>query len=327
MISFGMSHRAFTPEQDQMLAHEFLAGATHRELARKYGGTNVSVRNAVLRAGVTGEVKREALKSPLIDRDPEAMADALRLYRDGWSVKKLAQKYRCRDAVVSEVLAEGGAELHPGGRAHPIFRSDEACLRVALEYEEGAGLRELANKYHCTLPAIRRAILRAGGSVRSGGRREFWTPERVSYLIEQFKDGRSQESLAKEFGVHQTTISNRLRFVGAITPPPRPKGEAHYSYRGGAAFVDGYVSILVFEDDLAYCRPNTSGRVLEHRLVMGRALGRPLGERETVHHINGDRMDNRLENLQLRQGRHGNGVVVVCKSCGSHDVEAVEIAT
>lgn len=310
-----------------MLAREFLAGATHRELTRKYGGTNVSVRNAVLRAGVTGEVKREGLKSPLIDRDPEAMTDALLLYREGWSVKKLAQKYRCRDSVVSEVLAEGGAELHPGGRAHPIFRSDEACLRVALEYEEGAGLRALANKYHCTLPAVRRAIVRAGVSLRPGGRREFWTPEMVNYLVEQCKAGRSQESLAKELGLHQTTISNRLRVEGATTPPPRPKGEAHYSYRGGSSFVDGYVSVLVFKNDLPYCRPNTSGRVLEHRLVMGRSLGRPLTDDETVHHINGDRMDNRLENLQLRQGRHGNGVVMACKSCGSHDIEAVEIAT
>lgn len=79
---------------------------------------------------------------------------------------------------------------------------------------------------------------------------------------------------------------------------------------------DGYVLIWDSENQ-KYIR--------EHRYMMAEFLDRPLNEGETVHHINGNRADNKIENLQLRQGHHGSGIVMRCLSCGSQNVTPVPI--
>lgn len=53
-----------------------------------------------------------------------------------------------------------------------------------------------------------------------------------------------------------------------------------------------------------YIKINHNGKqVRQHRVVMESIIGRPLLRSEHVHHINGDRSDNRPQNLQLIDGR------------------------
>lgn len=58
---------------------------------------------------------------------------------------------------------------------------------------------------------------------------------------------------------------------------------------------DGYRALFRKGHPNAY----KDGRILEHTFVMSEHLKRPLMKNETVHHINGVRDDNRIENLQL----------------------------
>ncbi len=67
-------------------------------------------------------------------------------------------------------------------------------------------------------------------------------------------------------------------------------------------------------------RINGKRLVMEHRYVMAKHLGRELFEGETVHHVNGDRQDNRLENLELFSSRHGPGQRVADKVAFAIDI-------
>jgi hypothetical protein len=75
-------------------------------------------------------------------------------------------------------------------------------------------------------------------------------------------------------------------------------GKSHQNWRGGKS-IDTYGYVVISSGPLR-------GRK-EHSLVMEKILGRPLMTRETVHHKNGVRNDNRPENLELWASRHPFG--------------------
>ena len=84
---------------------------------------------------------------------------------------------------------------------------------------------------------------------------------------------------------------------------------------------EGYV--LIYNKEYSNM---VSGQVLEHRYIMGIFLGRKLESYETVHHIDGNRSNNNIENLQLRTGNHGKGIVHCCGDCGSINIITKEIS-
>ena len=91
------------------------------------------------------------------------------------------------------------------------------------------------------------------------------------------------------------------------------KGDYNY------AVVSGYPHSIEF------------GYVLEHRIVVENNLGRLLNPSEVVHHINGDKKDNRIDNLEvmtvsghaIHHGKESTRkyVELICPQCGKSFVK------
>jgi hypothetical protein len=147
-------------------------------------------------------------------------------------------------------------------------------------------------------------------------------------LIRRYRAGEDGHSLARHYGCSSATIYNELHRRGE---PVRTRYDHLYLKRGNdhplrkesGTIVGGYVRVFPDPDDeIGVAMADLSGRVNKHRLVMAHHLGRPLlpFPHETVHHINGDKLDNRIGNLELRHGSHGPNVAAYCRCCGSSDV-------
>lgn len=76
--------------------------------------------------------------------------------------------------------------------------------------------------------------------------------------------------------------------------------------RGFYVQKDGYIVVPA----RGHANAHKNGSIFQHVLVMSESLGRPLFSDETVHHKNGIRGDNRIENLELWSGRHPTGARV-----------------
>ena len=159
--------------------------------------------------------------------------------------------------------------------------------------------------------------------------------EHLPIILEALNNGESLRMISAKIGIERTTLTHKLKQAGIKVPTkeesakmvwknhqhPRlgKKGElcpvygkkmtpatrekmkdvwaksalSQRKYRKKHTL--GYILVYAPDNPAA----DNTGYVLEHRLVMEKHIGRYLTSNEIVHHLNEDKTDNRLENLEL----------------------------
>lgn len=114
----------------------------------------------------------------------------------------------------------------------------------------------------------------------------------------------STAEIGPTYGVSSGTIRNALISFGI---PRRGTGAAGFrnrNWKGGRQKArHGYIRVWVDKSSPLFPMCDHHGTMFEHRLVMAQHLGRCLEPDEVVHHINGVKSDNSLENLELVSSR------------------------
>lgn len=230
-------------------------------------------------------------------------SDVIALYSGGAKITDICERAGISKTQVHRILRDADVPR----RRQPKPRPEGAdAAAVVVMYLDGHSLEAIGAKFGVSGGAIRNLLVARGVSRRDPWAERVVPTELRERIIGMRRDGARIGDIATQVALDYRTVSRVLANAGGLNKKARKDRIFHRK--------SGYW--LAWDGDRY---------VLEHRYVMARHLGRPLQKSETVHHVNGVRDDNRIENLQLRQGPHGKGMVSRCLDCGSHNVEVAPL--
>lgn len=175
---------------------------------------------------------------------------------------------------------------------HDVLRANGIDSTVLAEWHlcDGMTYKQIAERLKCSVGTVSNLFADIG-LLRMVTTKGSWKQsDRVKQIISKTHKGKKRSKSTRN------KISQKAK-------ERYESGFHSWLWKGGVKHrKDGYVAIWMPQHPCA----TDAGYVMEHRLVMEKHIGRYLTKEEVVHHKNGIRNDNRIENLELftNSGEH-----------------------
>ncbi len=245
--------------------------------------------------------------------------DVAAVYNETHSQQKTGKHFGVTAKVIKRILEENNIpKLDWREHRHKQWKE------IIAAYQSGKSMNEVADEFNCSWSWVGLLLNHHGIEARPvGASTTPLTEQQQEQILTMWDEGKAKCNIAQTVGITVRNLTKFLILSGRYVERRVARGEKHHNWTGGFKKMNGYRFVLCPDEFADMCL--SSGYVAEHRLAMARHLGRSLLRRETVHHINGDKLDNRIENLQMRIGNHGKGEAFKCNCCGSCDISPVPL--
>lgn len=227
-------------------------------------------------------------------------------YEAGGTMVAIAAEEGISHPVVARLLREDRVAIRTPGKR---VLSPDVERRIPILYREGNTMKEIAHMLGCSKEPVKRVLAEAGMRprvVQCG--HSALTPSLRRKIVSLYKKGLSRHKIGVTVGLWTPVVERVLNEEGFALRDDRKRRAANNPlWRGGRHLAGGYVRAYVAPDSPFASMCGSRSMVFEHRLVMAQHLGRPLFPYERVHHKNGVKTDNRIENLELWEESHPPG--------------------
>jgi len=169
--------------------------------------------------------------------------------------------------------------------------------------------------FYCPLHRIKTVLFCSKKCHYSGSIEKFiheWSDDDLKKILENLylEQKKSLREIKKYTGISNKRLSDLLKYfniqirTGSVAVKTQWIGEKgkkrkEFEYEKSKKRImtsDGYFAIRIKEK---FPQSFGNGYIKEHVYIMQKNIGRIITKQEIVHHKNGDKLDNRIENLEI----------------------------
>lgn len=138
-----------------------------------------------------------------------------------------------------------------------------------------------------------------------------------NYMLAQDKNGHTGKTRCLKCACKQNGIKNigRIPYNKGKTLPPELKGENSKSWKGGR-YIDAHGYVMIYVGGPSNIKTKWDAYKKEHVVVMEKHLQRKINRNENIHHIDGDKQNNKIENLQITTSKEHRDAHVSLQNIG-----------